>query len=144
MSCICLSLYACEHAFRARQPLPQFIPSTRHAFNNLETHVEECIREVREENPHAMGLSLVYAFAESEALRDLVEALETLVDLTRELFGTAAWLTHPTIHQHQPGSEMSSISESEEPLGWYSTFKPEEGRSARSSLETNIHHIHDH
>ncbi|KAJ3553528.1 hypothetical protein NM688_g3561 [Phlebia brevispora] len=64
MSCVCIVLFACQHAFKAREPLPQFLPSARHALMTLETSLQERIRQARREEPCAMGLSLVYSFAE--------------------------------------------------------------------------------
>ncbi|OBZ75721.1 Uncharacterized protein C26F1.08c [Grifola frondosa] len=119
MSCVCLTLFACQHAFRAREPLPQFLPSARHAFTNLETQVQECIRCAREEDPHAMGLSLIYAFAEQEVMKDMVDTLEELLELSGRLFGTSAWLT-----QESQFSRTNTREEGDH--GWYSTFKWEE------------------
>nr|VWO99075.1 ATP-dependent RNA helicase CshA (EC [Ganoderma boninense] len=82
MSCVCITLYACQHAFRAREPLPQFLPSARHAFANLESHVQDCISEARAQEASALGLSLVYAFAEQEVMQNLVDTLEELLELT--------------------------------------------------------------
>ena len=117
MSCVCIILYACQHAFRAREPLPQFLPSARSAFATLEAHVHECISRAREEEPGALGLSLVYAFAEREAMQALVDTLEELLEQTGRLFGAAAWLTH--------GSHFSRAStiEAEGDHGWFSTFR---------------------
>ncbi|KAI0332078.1 hypothetical protein GY45DRAFT_1299694 [Cubamyces sp. BRFM 1775] len=120
MSCVCITLFACQHAFRAREPLPQFLPSARHAFANLESHVQECIRRAREEDPHALGLSLVYAFAEQEVMQNVVDTLEELLEVTGRLFGTSAWLTHESHF-----SRTSTMEEGDH--GWYSTFKWEEG-----------------
>ncbi|KAI0362777.1 hypothetical protein OH77DRAFT_1417068 [Trametes cingulata] len=119
MSCVCITLFACQHAFRAREPLPQFLPSARHAFTNLEAHVQDCIRRAREEDPHALGLSLVYAFAEQEVMQNVVDTLEELLEVTGRLFGTSAWLTHETHF-----SRTSTMEEGDH--GWYSTFKWEE------------------
>ncbi|KAI0747801.1 hypothetical protein C8Q80DRAFT_1168545 [Daedaleopsis nitida] len=119
MSCVCITLYACQHAFRAREPLPQFLPSARHAFANLETHVQDCIRIAREEEPNALGLSLVYAFAEQEVMQSLVDTVEELLDQTGRLFGTSAWLTHESHF-----SRTSTMEEGDH--GWYSTFRMEE------------------
>ncbi|TBU28948.1 hypothetical protein BD311DRAFT_307591 [Dichomitus squalens] len=120
MSCVCIILYACQHAFRAREPLPQFLPSARHAFANLESHVQDCIRQARDEEPHALGLSLVYAFAEQEVMQNLVDTLEELLELTGRLFGTSAWLTHESHF-----SRTSTMEEGHD-LGWYSTWKQDE------------------
>ena len=47
-----------------------------------------------------MGLSLVYAFAENEVMKDV---------LSRQLFGTLVWLTTqqpwPEMHVHENGSD---------------------------------------
>ena len=122
MSCVCITLYACQNAFRARDPLPQFLPSARHAFVTLEAHVQECIRRARAEEPHALELSLVYAFAEQEVMQHLVDTLEELLEQTGQLFGTSAWLTHETHF-----SRTSTMEEGDPGHGWYSTFKFEEG-----------------
>ncbi|KAI1790727.1 hypothetical protein LXA43DRAFT_973447 [Ganoderma leucocontextum] len=120
MSCVCITLYACQHAFRAREPLPQFLPSARHAFANLESHVQDCIGEAREQEPSALGLSLVYAFAEQEVMQNLVDTLEELLELTGRLFGTSAWLTH------ESHFSRTSTMEDGHDHGWYSTWKVEE------------------
>lgn len=120
MSCVCITLYACQHAFRAREPLPQFLPSPRHALENLEAHVQDSIHTAREEDTHAMGLSLVYAFAEQEVMKNMVDTLEELLELSGRLFGTTAWLTH------EQRMSMTSLHEDTGDRGWYSTFKWEE------------------
>ncbi|KAH9857776.1 hypothetical protein C2E23DRAFT_881345 [Lenzites betulinus] len=119
MSCVCITLFACQHAFHAREPLPQFLPSTRHAYANLEAHVQECINRAREADPRALGLSLVYAFAEQEVMQNLVDTLEELLEVTGRLFGTSAWLTHESHF-----SRTSTMEEGDH--GWYSTFKWED------------------
>jgi len=93
ISCICVSLFACEQVFRARQPLPQFLPSSKQAFKTLEMCVEEQIRLARGKDGNLKGLSLVYAFAESEVMEEIVDTLEEVLDLSRQLFGTSSWLT---------------------------------------------------
>ncbi|KAH9946389.1 uncharacterized protein BXZ73DRAFT_37522 [Epithele typhae] len=118
MSCVCIILYACQHAFRAREPLPQFLPSARHAFAQLEAHVQECIAHAREEQTE-LGLSLVYAFAEQEVMQCLVDTLEELLERTGQLFGTSAWLTHESHF-----SRSSTIEEGVD-HGWFSTFRTE-------------------
>ncbi|THH09172.1 hypothetical protein EW146_g8766 [Bondarzewia mesenterica] len=120
VSCICLTLYSCEHAFRARQPLPQFLPSGKHALEQLISQMEEYLRNARSEDSHALGLSIVYAFAESEILEDLVDTMEDLLDICRSLFGTAAWLVEVpqwaelTVNDDGPSSPAGR--------GWYSTL----------------------
>lgn len=76
-----------------------------------------------------MGLSLVFAFAEREVLKDLVETLEELLDLCRQLFGSSAWLTEP---MSQPVSQVTTqteaILEAEETeyTRWYMTTRFDE------------------
>ncbi|KAH9025176.1 hypothetical protein EDB85DRAFT_2179551 [Lactarius pseudohatsudake] len=89
VSCVCVSLYACENAFRSRQPLPQFLPSTRHAHATLVSHIAKSIRHSK----RVLGLSHLYGFAEGEVLEDLVDTVERLLGISRTLFGTAEWLT---------------------------------------------------
>ncbi|KAH9174246.1 hypothetical protein EDB89DRAFT_2067893 [Lactarius sanguifluus] len=89
VSCVCVSLYACENAFRSRQPLPQFLPSTRHARAMLVSHIAKSMRHSK----RVLGLSHLYGFAEGEVLEDLVDTVERLLSISRTLFGTAEWLT---------------------------------------------------
>ncbi|KDQ53035.1 hypothetical protein JAAARDRAFT_61594 [Jaapia argillacea MUCL 33604] len=124
VSCICITLFACEHAFRARQPLPQFLPSARHAWKRLAIHVDDRLRRAREEDAEAVGLSLVYAFAESEVLSDMVDTMEELLESTRKLFGTSAWLTH--FDQTHYSMDTSQDEEDPHAHGWYSTFRSED------------------
>ncbi|KAI0085393.1 hypothetical protein BDY19DRAFT_896736 [Irpex rosettiformis] len=122
MSCVCIALFACQHAFKAHEPLPQFLPSARHALETLETEVRERILAVPENDIHALGLSLVNAFAEQEVMRNMVDTLEALLESTGSLFGTSAWLTHDThwskltIHNDEGHNDH----------GWYSTLRWEE------------------
>jgi len=66
-----------------------------------------------------MGLSLVYAFAEKEVMEGVVDALEELLDLSRQLFGTSAWLTT------QQSLSAISVDEgrADESSGWYSALE---------------------
>ncbi|KAI0310380.1 hypothetical protein OF83DRAFT_1166649 [Amylostereum chailletii] len=86
VSCICLALYACEHTFRLRQPLPHFLPSLKNALSTLVSHIEEAT-----ETNEVVGAPLAYTVAESEVLADMVHTLEDLIDICRTLFGTATW-----------------------------------------------------
>lgn len=86
VSCICIVLFACEHAFRSRRPLPQMLPSPRKAYEALAREMMESLQDA----PRATDIG--YAIAESEVLDEMVEALETLTTITRELFGTNTWL----------------------------------------------------
>ncbi|KAL1743278.1 hypothetical protein HDZ31DRAFT_41293 [Schizophyllum fasciatum] len=92
VSCVCISFFACEQVYRGRQPLPQYLPSSRQAVRTLEQHIEEHIKETRDNTSiEALGLSLIYAFAEIDLLRDLTERLEDLLDVTKQLFGSHSW-----------------------------------------------------
>ncbi|KAF9451224.1 hypothetical protein P691DRAFT_724576 [Macrolepiota fuliginosa MF-IS2] len=92
VSCICIGLFASEQVFRARQPLPQFLPSSRIAFIALEREVEEQILQSYQGEHESLGLSLIYVFAELDLLAELVDTMDGLVELTRHLFGTSSWL----------------------------------------------------
>ncbi|CAE6441134.1 unnamed protein product [Rhizoctonia solani] len=86
ISCICIVLFTCEHAFRSRQPLPQILPSPRKAFDELRREMMDTLQSA----PRATDVA--YAIAENEVYDELIDALETLITITRELFGTNAWL----------------------------------------------------
>lgn len=90
VSRICIGLFASEQVFRARQPLPQFLPSSRAAFMALEREVEEHLLESRHDDSESLGMSLIYIFAELDLLAELVDTIDELVEHTRELFGTSA------------------------------------------------------
>ncbi|TFK42866.1 hypothetical protein BDQ12DRAFT_644760 [Crucibulum laeve] len=92
VSCFCISLFSSEQVFRARQPLPQFLPSCRVAYYALERQVEERIRVSRHEGAEPLGLPMVYAFAEMRVLGEMVDTVEELLDVTRQLFGSLSWL----------------------------------------------------
>jgi hypothetical protein len=72
--------------------MPQYLPSSRQAFNNLELRIEERIKQARKESSRSLGLMLVYSIAESEILKNLVDTLEELLELCGQLFGTSAAL----------------------------------------------------
>ncbi|GAB1518014.1 hypothetical protein RhiTH_001071 [Rhizoctonia solani] len=86
-SCITLSLFACEHAFRSRRALPQVLPSARKALDALNS---ELMNKLQSE---ARATDIGYAMAENEVIEEMVHAVEGLVQITRGLFGTSAWLS---------------------------------------------------
>ncbi|CAE6417908.1 unnamed protein product [Rhizoctonia solani] len=85
-SCITLALFACEHAFRSRRALPQVLPSPRKA---LDTFNIELMKILQAE---ARATDIGYVMAENEVIEEMVRAVEGLVQVTRGLFGTSAWL----------------------------------------------------
>ncbi|PFH47852.1 hypothetical protein AMATHDRAFT_151147 [Amanita thiersii Skay4041] len=92
VSCVCMSLFASEQVFRSRQPLPQFFPSPKLALRTLENVVEANIELFYRRDPsEGQSLTLIYVFAELDALAKLVDTVDELLDLTRQLFGTAGW-----------------------------------------------------
>jgi len=120
MSCICIILFACQHTFRTNQPLPQFLPSARHAYCALETHINESLQSASAIlTSKRSSLSLVYAFAEQEAMLNMVNTMEELLDLTGHLFGTDAWFVAEEI-------SSGATTPDEEGRGWYSMLKREE------------------
>ncbi|KAI0798119.1 hypothetical protein C8Q75DRAFT_709584 [Abortiporus biennis] len=129
MSCVCIALFACQHAFRTREPLPQFLPSARHAFSSLERHSYKSIRRTRENDPNALGLHLIYAFAEQEILRDLVDVLEDLLSLTGKLFGASEWLMQNHASAASPDTASMDARmrlRRQDTQGWYTTSKWDE------------------
>ncbi|KAL0071633.1 hypothetical protein AAF712_001490 [Marasmius tenuissimus] len=90
VSCICVSLFACEQVFGARQPLPQLLPSSRTALMHLEERVGHHVQQCKEGHG-PRGLSVVYTLAEAVILADIVRSVEEMLDLCRQLFGTTSW-----------------------------------------------------
>jgi hypothetical protein len=64
----------------------------RGAFIALEREVEEQILQSAQGEHESVGVSLIYVMAELELLAELVDTIDELVDLTRQLFGTSSWL----------------------------------------------------
>ncbi|KAG1800779.1 uncharacterized protein HD556DRAFT_1430168 [Suillus plorans] len=115
ISCICISLFACQHIFQARQPLPQFLPSARQALETLESRIEASLRWGIDSDVLVKGISLAYSVAEGEVMKDMVDTIEGLLELCRQLFGTSAWLTHTTsVYNADEGPGTPSE-------GWFST-----------------------
>ncbi|CAE6336575.1 unnamed protein product [Rhizoctonia solani] len=99
-SCITLSLFACEHAFRSRRALPQVLPSARKALDTLNA---ELMNRLQSE---ARATDIGYAMAENEVIEEMVRVVEGLVQVTRGLFGTSAWLSDA--HDFNLGIELCS------------------------------------
>ncbi|KAF8682375.1 Fusaric acid resistance protein-like [Rhizoctonia solani] len=87
ISCVCIILFACEHAFRSRQPLPQILPSPRKAFDDLRREMMDALQST------TRATDVAYAIAENEVYEELIDAIEMLITITRELFGTNRWLS---------------------------------------------------
>ncbi|CUA71591.1 hypothetical protein RSOLAG22IIIB_09680 [Rhizoctonia solani] len=85
-SCITLAFFACEHAFRSRRALPQVLPSPRKALDIFNIELMEILQS------EARATDIGYAMAENEVIEEIVRAVEGLVQVTRGLFGTSAWL----------------------------------------------------
>jgi hypothetical protein len=69
-----------------------------------------------DEDASFKGMSLVYSVAEREVMRDMVDTIEELLELCRQLFGTSAWDTHtwPEMNVEEgPGTPGD---------GWFSTL----------------------
>ena len=62
------------------------LPSPRKAFEALSREMMEALQDV----PRATDIA--YAVAENEVLEEMVDALDNLILVTRELFGTDEWL----------------------------------------------------
>ena len=81
------------------------------------------MRQSRQEHLGALGLSLIYAFADIGVLTNLVRTIEELLDLSRQLFGTLAWFD-------QSSTEMASMM---------SMHEVRRGALAGSMMETDIY-----
>lgn len=109
ISCICISLFACEATFRTGSALPQFLPSPQHALDEL----------IREKELHSMNVvspactpggshgarrvlskevSLSFALAENALLEEFVATLEEILNVGRRLHGIEEWLEEEDIH----------------------------------------------
>ncbi|KAI0317761.1 hypothetical protein OF83DRAFT_100961 [Amylostereum chailletii] len=112
VSGICLALYASEHAFRARQPLPHFLPPLQGALSTLVLQLEESSGYARPERREESGLPLAYTCAETKILGGMADTMESLLDVCRTLFGTATWL-EPEAEEPR-WSEVNSLKDVEE------------------------------
>jgi hypothetical protein len=91
VSCVCISLFACEQVIGARRPLPQFLPSASRALSILSKRIEAHIKCGRTERSATPYLSMIFAFAELKAMQALVDNLAQLLEVCKQLFGTASW-----------------------------------------------------
>jgi len=108
ISCVCLALQTCEHAFHSRRSLPQYLPSAREALQKLIVAVEKSLDVEYSSRKTELGFALIFAYAEHEALMEMVTEVETLLDLCRRLFGTAAWIDATNLAMLTPRTEKTS------------------------------------
>jgi len=109
ISCICISLFACEATFRTGSALPQFLPSPQHALDEL----------IREKELHSINVVsppctpggshgvrrvlskevlLSFALAENALLEEFVATLEEILNVGRRLHGIEEWLEEEDFH----------------------------------------------
>jgi hypothetical protein len=72
---------------------------------------------------HALGLSVVNAFAEQEVMQNMVDTLEMLLESTGGLFGTSTWLTRDRNWSKSAIHNDDGLDNH----GWYSTMQWEDG-----------------
>ncbi|KAF9264928.1 hypothetical protein L218DRAFT_1076360 [Marasmius fiardii PR-910] len=137
VSCVCVSLFACEQVFLARQPLPQFLPSSRQALMKLHDRVGPRIKNVRGEHRHHPGLAVVYTLAEASLSADVVATVEELLDSCRQLFGTTSWL------DEHPGLDLTTMISSHEEVGTLLTERAQE-KAHHEHYERHEHHREQH
>lgn len=85
----------------------------------LEEQIQIRLHQALEEDPRMYDLSLVYALAERQVMRNMVDTLETLLEVTGSLFGTSMWLA-------QESYISISTRHEDDDHGWFSTFRWEE------------------
>lgn len=76
-----VNLWALSQAFRSRSPLPQFLPSPRHALDSLEHTLDDLARKARSPNEldsqgSPADISILYGMAENAALGEVCNVLE--------------------------------------------------------------------
>jgi hypothetical protein len=59
---------------------------------NLVSAVEKSLNTEYSSLAAELDFALIFAYAEHEALMEMVTEIEALLDLCRRLFGTAAWI----------------------------------------------------
>jgi len=88
-------MFALSHCFRAQMPLPQFLPSSQHALEeligNLRDRWAAAHAENRRDDEAASDIASLFSLAESEAMAEVAEALDDLTHLTGSIFGSLDW-----------------------------------------------------
>lgn len=68
------------------------MPSARQALLKLNDKVKEHMRDPDKENDvDDIGLTWIYALAEADVLLRMINTLDDLLTVSRQLFGTASW-----------------------------------------------------
>lgn len=115
-----MCLFACEATFRTGAALPQFLPSPRHALDELirEKELHMHLRTYHLESPGSNrgvrgGLSkevlLSFALAENALLEEFIDTLEEVLRIGRGLHGVEEWLDE----DEQPVADGVSVSTEE-------------------------------
>ncbi|KZT52483.1 hypothetical protein CALCODRAFT_558069 [Calocera cornea HHB12733] len=91
VSSMILILYACEHAFKSQEPVPQFLPSTQQALYELMSGIKSHFHRKDDEKQRPSDMAYMFSFAESEAMAEISEALDDLLQLTTSMFGVKEW-----------------------------------------------------
>lgn len=126
ISCICISLFACEMTFKTSDSLPQFLPSPQHALDALVREKQFAMQMVASSPAHGNDgstssiskdivprgslhrasrktLAISYALAENALLEDLAKRLEELLRIMRRLHGTTEWIPELSSRSDTPG-----------------------------------------
>ncbi|KZO95734.1 hypothetical protein CALVIDRAFT_150264 [Calocera viscosa TUFC12733] len=111
VSSMILILYACEHAFKSQEPVPQFLPSTQQALDELLSGIKDHFQRKDPDKARPSDMAYMFSFAESEAMAEISETLDDLLHLTTSMFGVKEWWdgegygpsirqtqTHPAAH----------------------------------------------
>jgi len=114
ISCICISLFACETAFGTHESVPQFLPSPRHALDALIREKDLALDQTKRPTftrtntpvtiifapgpttatqitPPDRNLAVMFSLAENALLAEFVACLESILDIARKLHGTSTW-----------------------------------------------------
>ncbi|KZT58401.1 hypothetical protein CALCODRAFT_508138 [Calocera cornea HHB12733] len=88
-------MFALSHCFRAQMPLPQFLPSSQHALEELIENLRERWVSTHSKSDQvddtAGDIASLFSLAESEAMTEVAEALDDLTHLTGSIFGSLDW-----------------------------------------------------
>ncbi|KAF8758275.1 Fusaric acid resistance protein-like [Rhizoctonia solani] len=86
ISCVCIILFAANTLSGLDNHSPDFtVP--RKAFDDLRREMMDALQST------TRATDVAYAIAENEVYEELIDAIEMLITITRELFGTNRWLS---------------------------------------------------